>query len=107
VYGLSLAGVGLFISSICSTQQQAFLGVFSFMVPAMMLSGFVAPIENMPPFLQFLAKGNPLSYFIPALKGLFLKQFAAADLFQLMWPMLLIAIVTLSIGLWMFKMKIE
>jgi len=107
VYGLSLAGVGLFISSICSTQQQAFLGVFSFMVPAMMLSGFVAPIENMPPFLQFLAKGNPLSYFIPALKGLFLKQFAAADLFQLMWPMLLIAAVTLSAGLWMFKMKLE
>jgi ABC-2 type transport system permease protein len=107
IYGLSLSGVGLFISSICSTQQQAFLGVFSFMVPAMMLSGFVAPIENMPPFLQILAKGDPLSYFIPALKGLFLKQFTFADLAQLMWPMLLIALFTLTAGLWMFKMKIE
>ena len=48
VYALSLAGFGLLISSLCETQQQAFLGVFTFMVPAVMLSGFIAPVENMP-----------------------------------------------------------
>jgi len=107
VYGLSMSGVGLFISSICSTQQQALLGVIGLMVPAMMLSGFIAPIENMPDFLQVLARGNPLSYFIPTLKGLFIKQFGFADVFPNLWPMLLIAFVTLSAGLWMFKRQIE
>ena len=107
LYGLSLSGVGLFISSLCSTQQQAFLGLFSFMVPAMMLSGFVAPIENMPYFLQILAGGNPISYFIPTLKGLFLKHFTFSDAFPYLWPMLLIALFTLSAALWMFKRHIE
>ncbi|MDR1841132.1 MAG: ABC transporter permease, partial [Holophagales bacterium] len=107
IYGLSLAGVGIFISSVCSTQQQAFLGVFGFMILAMMLSGFVAPIENMPPFLQIVSKGNPISYFIPVLKGLFLKQFAFADVFPYLWPMLLIAFFTLSAGLWMFRRGIQ
>ena len=51
-YGLALAGIGLFVSSLCSTQQQAFLGVFSFMVPAVILSGYVSPIENMPLLFQ-------------------------------------------------------
>jgi ABC-2 type transport system permease protein len=107
VYGLSLSGVGLFISSICSTQQQAFLGVFSFMVPAMMLSGFVAPIENMPRLLQILSRGNPLCYFIQLVKGVFLKHFALADILPFLWPMLLIALFTLSAGLWVFKHRIE
>ena len=103
LYGMAISGVGLFISSICSTQQQAFLGTFGFMIPAMMLSGFVAPIENMPRFLQILSKGNPISYFIPTLKGLFLKQFTLMDVLPVMWPMVLIAFVTLSAGMWMFK----
>ncbi len=72
-YGLALAGIGLFISSLCSTQQQAFLGVFCFMVPAVILSGYVAPIENMPLPFQWLAQLDPLSYFIVLLKGVFLK----------------------------------
>ena len=107
VYGLSLSGVGLFISSICSTQQQAFLGSFAFMIPAMMLSGFVAPIENMPRFLQILSYGNPLCYFIQLVKGVFLKHFTFADIIPLVWPMLLIALFTLSAGLWVFKHRIE
>jgi ABC-2 type transport system permease protein len=107
IYGLSLSGVGLFISSICSTQQQAFLGSFSFMVPAMMLSGFIGPIENMPRFLQILANGNPIYYFIQIVKGIFLKQFGFMDVLPNLWPMLLIAIFTLSAGLWVFKHRIE
>jgi ABC-2 type transport system permease protein len=106
-YGLSLSGVGLFISSLCSTQQQAFLGTIAFMIPAMMLSGFVAPIENMPPFLQWLSKGNPLSYLIPTVKGLFLKQFTVTEVLPYLWPMLLIAFFTLSAGLWMFRRQIQ
>ncbi|MDR0498462.1 MAG: ABC transporter permease [Holophagales bacterium] len=107
MYGLSLSGVGLFISSICSTQQQAFLGAFSFMIPAMMLSGFIGPIENMPRFLQVISHANPLYYFIQLVKGLFLKQFTFADAFPYLWPMLLIALFTLSVGHWVFRHYIE
>lgn len=68
-YGLALAGIGLFISSFCSTQQQAFLGVFSFTVPAVILSGYISPVENMPQVFQWLATIDPLTHFIVLLKG--------------------------------------
>ena len=106
-YGLALAGVGLFISSLSSTQQQAFLGVFSFMVPAVILSGYVAPIENMPPVLQWVAHADPLSYFIVILKGVFLKGFGFADALPHLWPLLLIALCTLSAALRMFRRHIN
>ena len=102
-YGLALAGVGLFISSIASTQQQAFLGVFAFMVPATMVSGYVAPVENMPQVLQWLAIINPMSYCIPILKGVFLKSYQWADCWPRLWPMLLIAAVNLNVALRMFR----
>ena len=54
IYGLSLVGFGLLISSLCATQQQAFIGVFVFMMPAILLSGYVSPVENMPQWLQDL-----------------------------------------------------
>ncbi|MFI4983043.1 MAG: ABC transporter permease, partial [Nevskiales bacterium] len=93
-YALSLAGFGLFISSLCETQQQAFLGVFSFMVPAVMLSGFVAPVENMPAFFRGLAWIDPLSHFIVIVKGLFLKGYDLALIWPNLWPLLLTTVVT-------------
>jgi ABC-2 type transport system permease protein len=105
-YGLALAGVGLFISSISENQQQAFLGVFAFMAPAVMLSGYVAPIENMPRFFQWVAVCDPLSYFIPILKGCFLKGFGFRDAWHLLWPLLAIAFVTLSAALRLFRRHI-
>lgn len=105
-YGLALAGIGLFISSISANQQQAFLGAFSFMAPAVLLSGFVSPIENMPTVFQWIAWMNPLSYFIPLAKGLFLKGFGFADAWPFLWPMLVIATCTLSISLSLFRRHI-
>lgn len=105
-YGLALAGIGLFVSSLCSTQQQAFLGVFSFMVPAVILSGYVSPIENMPLLFQWLAAVDPLSHFIVLLKGVFLKGFDWSAAWPLLWPLLAIAGVTLSLALAMFRRHI-
>lgn len=105
-YGLALAGFGLFISSLCSTQQQAFLGVFTFMVPAVLLSGFVSPIENMPMVFQWLANINPLSHFIVILKGVFLKGFGFKEVVPSLWPMLASAGVTLALAYAMFKRHI-
>ncbi|WP_393935576.1 MULTISPECIES: ABC transporter permease [Aeromonas] len=105
-YGLALAGIGLFVSSLCSTQQQAFLGVFSFMVPAVILSGYVSPIENMPLLLQWLAAVDPLSHFILLLKGVFLKDLGWSAAWPLLWPLLAIAGVSLSLALAMFRRHI-
>ena len=105
-YGLALAGIGLFVSSLCSTQQQAFLGVFSFMVPAVILSGYVSPIENMPQLFQWLAAVDPLSHFILLLKGVFLKDLGWSAAWPLLWPLLAIAGVSLSLALAMFRRHI-
>ena len=105
-YGLSLAGFGLFISSLCETQQQAFLGVFSFMVPAVMLSGFIGPVENMPFAFRCLSWIDPLSHFIVIVKGIFLKGYGAALIWPNLWPLLLSTVFTMSIAYWMFRRRI-
>jgi len=92
---LSVVGIGLMISSICQTQQQAILGTFSFAVPITLISGFTTPIENMPDWLQFIARASPLKYYLIIVRGSFLKALPAADIFANLWPMALIALVTL------------
>jgi ABC-2 type transport system permease protein len=105
-FALSLAGFGLSISAICSTQQQAFLGVFSFMVPAITLSGFVSPVENMPFFFRCLAWIDPVSHFIVIVKGLFLKGYDLRLIWPNLWPLLVITAFTMSTGYWMFRRRI-
>jgi ABC-2 type transport system permease protein len=105
-YILAVAGFGLLISSICSTQQQAFLGAFSFIMPGVLLSGFPSPVENMPQWLQWIDWLNPLRHFIVIVKGVFLKDAGPAVLFQSLWPLLVIAVLTLSSANWMFRRRI-
>jgi len=103
---MAIAGFGLLISSICSTQQQAFLGVFSFMMPAVLLSGFPSPVENMPRWLQYLDWLNPLRHFIVIVKGVFLKDTGPGVLLHLIWPLVVIAILTLGAANWIFRRRI-
>ena len=105
-YILSLAGFGLLISSVCATQQQAFLGVFSFIMPAVLLSGFPSPVENMPRWLQYLDWLNPLRHFIVIVKGVFLKNIGLDTLFSSLWPLLVIAGITLTAADWMFRRRL-
>jgi ABC-2 type transport system permease protein len=105
IYILSLSGFGLLISSICATQQQAFLGVFSFVMPAILLSGFPAPVENMPAWLQTIDWINPLRHFIVIVKGVFLKDLSAGALWPSFWPLLLLSLVTLGSADWLFRRR--
>ena len=74
VYLLSTLGLGLFISTISNTQQQAMMTTtFFFLIPMIYLSGFIFPIENMPGWIQPLTHLIPLRYFLVILRGLFLK----------------------------------
>ncbi len=92
VFVASISGIGLFISSLSMTQQQAMLGTFTFMLPAVLLSGFATPIENMPSWLQPLTNLIPLKYMIIISKGLFLKAMPAYIVFGNLWPLLLIGL---------------
>jgi len=105
-YALSLAGFGLFISSLCQTQQQAFLGVFTFMVPAVTLSGYLAPVENMPFIFRCISWVDPLRHFVVIVKGLFLKGYGFELVLSNLWPLLLITVFTMSIAYWMFRRRV-
>jgi ABC-2 type transport system permease protein len=107
VFLLSIIGVGLFISALSMTQQQAILGTFTFMVPAVVLSGFATPIENMPHWLQSITPGNPLRWFLVIVRGIFLKGMPAADVAANTWPMAIIALVTLSAAAILFRKRME
>ena len=107
VFLLAIIGVGLFVSSLSMTQQQAVLGSFMFLVPATILSGFASPIENMPHWLQTISYGNPLRYFMAIVRGIFLKDVPATVVWAQTWPMAIIACVTLSMATWLFKKRME
>lgn len=106
-YLISLVGFGLFISALAATQQQAILGAFLFLVPAMLLSGFATPIANMPEWLQVLTYVNPLRYFLVIVRGVFLKDIPLAEIVVETVPMALIACVTLPIAGWLFRRRLE
>jgi ABC-2 type transport system permease protein len=106
-YLASVVGLGLFISALSMTQQQAILGAFLFMVPAMLLSGFATPIENMPQWLQPVTVINPLRYFLIIVKGVFLKNIGLHEVVGQTIPLCLIAVVTLSAAAWLFRRRLE
>lgn len=106
-YALSILGIGLFISSICKTQQQAILGAFTFQMPAILLSGYISPIEDMPRILQHITLLNPLRFYLLITKGLYLKAMPVQDVFYNLIPLMFIAILTLSLAAWMFKRNLD
>ena len=79
---LSTLGIGLFISTVSSTQQQAMMTTFFFILPFFMLSGFVFPIANMPMVVQWFTYLNPLRFFLVIIRGIFLKGTG----FAVLWP---------------------
>jgi ABC-2 type transport system permease protein len=102
----AMIGIGLSISSIAVTQQQALLGMFTVMMPALLLSGYASPIENMPDWLQPLTYLNPLRYMMVIMKGVYLKNLSASDVLANTWQMALIAVFTLSFATWLFRRRL-
>lgn len=107
LYGLSLVGVGLLISSICSTQQQALIGVFLFLMPAIILSGYLTPVENMSESLQYITLLNPVRHFTEITKQIYLKDASFQVIWQSMWPLILITIFSTAGAYAFFRRKIN
>lgn len=91
---LSTLGIGLFMSTISETQQQAMMATFFFFMPAFTLSGFNFPIANMPLPVQWITYLNPLRYFMDIVRGIFLKGVGI----EILWPQLaMLAVIGVSI----------
>ena len=95
---LSVVGVGLVISSLCQTQQQAILGMFCGFAPIIMTSGFLTPVENMPDWLQAAVRFNPFKHYLEAVQGSFFRAQSFAQLWPNMQALMLIAAATLCIA---------
>ncbi len=98
-YLLCVLGIGLLISTVCKTQQQAFATNFFVINPAFILSGFSFPIASMPDFMQWISTINPMTYYLIVIRGTFLKGVGLSVL----WPQMLalaalgVALLTLSV----------
>lgn len=100
---LSASGVGLMISSLATTLQQAMLGAFMFLVPSVILSGFATPIANMPQIVQYITFLDPLRYFLVVLRSIFLEGTPFTLLWSQFWPMALIGLLSLAGAGWLFR----
>ena len=106
VFITAMIGIGLSVSSIAVTQQQALLGIMTILLPALLLSGYAAPIENMPGWLQPVTYANPLRYMMVITKGVFLKDMPPVEILNNIWPMAIIAVFTLSFATWLFRRRL-
>ncbi len=104
---LSGVGIGLSVSAISTTQQQAILGAFAIIVPVVLTSGFATPVENMPEWLQVVSTANPLRWYLVIIQGLFLKSMPAGEVFRNLLPLFCIAVVSLSFAVVIVRRKLE
>jgi ABC-2 type transport system permease protein len=99
----SSVGLGLFISTLSSTQQQAMMAANLFLTPAILLSGLVFPIANMPVFFQYLTRLNPLMYFIIVVRGVFLVGAGLSLLWLEMVAMVVLGFAMLGLAVARFQ----
>jgi ABC-2 type transport system permease protein len=96
IYLMTTLGVGLLISTVSRTQQQAMLSTFFFFMPAILLSGLMFPIANMPEVVQWVTYLNPMRYYLVIIRGIFLKGIG----FEILWPQMAALLVLGATTLW-------
>jgi ABC-2 type transport system permease protein len=107
IFLMTTLGIGLFVSTISRTQQQAMLtAIFFFMLPMVFFSGFVFPIQNMPQVIQYVTYIIPLRYFFVIIRGLFLKGVGMSILWPQAAALLAFGIIILSMSVLRFKKRL-
>jgi len=107
LFVLAAVGIGLLLSSVAQNMQQAMLLSFFFIVPFAMLSGLTTPVSNMPAAVQALTSINPLRYAIDFSQRVYLEGMGIGRLWYDLWPLAIIATVTLSGASWMFRNRLQ
>jgi ABC-2 type transport system permease protein len=103
---LAAIGIGLLLSSVAATMQQAMLSALLFIMPFSLLSGLTTPLRNMPVVLQYFTAINPLRYAIDIARRVYLEGAGLSLLTADLWPLAVIAAITLSAASWMFGHRI-
>jgi ABC-2 type transport system permease protein len=106
VFLLAAVGIGLPVSSVAANMQQAMLFSFVILMPFTLLSGLATPIGNMPEALQHCAAIDPLRYAIEIMRRVYLEGAGLTQLVPDLWPLAIIAVVTLSAAAWMFRNRL-
>ena len=106
LFVLAAIGIGLLLSSVARTMQQAMLFSFLLLMPFSLLSGLTTPISSMPETLQYLTYVNPLRYAINIAHRVYLEGAGLRLLMPELWPLAIIAAVTLPIASWMFRHRL-
>lgn len=104
---LAAVGIGLLLSSVAATMQQAMLFSFVLMMPFILLAGLVTPLSSMPQLLQYVTLVNPLRYAIELVHRVYLEGAGLEQLTPQLLPLAGIALVTLSIAAWMFRRRLS
>jgi ABC-2 type transport system permease protein len=107
VFLIAVIGIALFVSSLVSTQQQAIMWIMVVLMPAMLLSGFSSPVQNMPPWLQPVAMINPFTHILVIIRGVFLRDMPFWLVAERIWPMAASAVVANLAAAWMFRRKVQ
>jgi len=105
VYLLVTLGIGLLVSTISNTQQQAMFTIWFFLVFGILMSGFFFPVENMPLTIQKITYINPLRYFIEIIRGIFLRGATLDDVLPNLLPLLGIGLVIFSTAILRFRKR--
>jgi ABC-2 type transport system permease protein len=103
VYILAGLGLGLLISTVSRTQQEAFMTMFLFLLPAIILAGFLYPVHTMPAFFRWLSMLDPVRHFLVIVRAIFLKGEGIAGLWQEYAILLAMAVAALAFSVARFR----
>ena len=104
---LAAVGIGLLVSAVAATMQQALLYSMLLIMPFSLLSGLTTPISSMPPAVQYLTAINPLRYAIDITRRVYLEGVGLDVLTADLWPLVLLAALTLTGASWMFSHRMQ
>jgi ABC-2 type transport system permease protein len=107
VFLLSALGLGLYVSTLARTQQQALMGMFFVALPGMLLSGYIFPVADMPVVVQYLTLANPLRHQLVVIRGIFLKGSGIDILWPHLLALLVIGVVVLTFSTRRFRRRLE
>lgn len=107
LFTLASVGVGLALSALSANMQQAMLFTFLLIMPMIMLSGLATPIRNMPQAMQIITLVNPVRYAIELIQRVYLEGAGLMDVWRDIWPLMLMAVVTLPGAAWLFRHRMQ
>jgi ABC-2 type transport system permease protein len=106
LYLFSTLGIGILIATVSSSQQQAMLGAFGFILPAMLLSGFMSPVSSMPAWLRPLTMLIPMRHYVEIMRGCLLKGAGFRDLASQMVALTVLGIAILAVSVARFRKRL-